>query len=300
MGKIRQTKCPYCRKAFKRPSGLERHFVQKVRCGRQRLDDLNGHTSTGARPDANAVPELMPPGALLGAHGSEATGNKGQQADVQIAEASSPRQFPPVTLEEMEDEDAPHFPQWGPHPFAKPTRASLFPEPHPDPTAGIASVFHSIDEQPPPLYNTVLADPDVFREAYWLANLPISCEDESAYFDLPRTRGWHWKNAHEFKEEIDRLPHGPDWYRQTIRVPGDVGDEVVDLWKRDIREMVRYLIRDRRFMEYMRFAPERHWDSAEMQNQVYGEMWSADWWWRIQTEPASEWFNCGANHSLKR
>ncbi|KAG9094143.1 hypothetical protein FRC06_011115 [Ceratobasidium sp. 370] len=198
MGKVKRSiKCPYCRKKFKRASGLERHYVQKAHCGKRRLDDLNGRTSNSLPSNTNAAPS--PPSDVAGDDQDEQAGSPMPEVEL------SPRSCCSVTLEEVEDEDAPHFPQWGPHPFAQPTRASLYPERHPDPTAGVASVFYPVDEQPPPLYDTVLADPDVFREAYWLANLPIGQKDEEEYFKLPRTQGWHWNNTKAFYEEIDKL-----------------------------------------------------------------------------------------------
>lgn len=90
----------------------------------------------------------------------------------------------------------------------------------------------------------------------------------------------------QFNRDVDNLPHGPEWHRQTIQVDGDQGSEILDLWLRDIVEVVRELIKDRRFLEYMRFAPERHWETAEKKIRIYDEMWSGDWWWRIQVGQA--------------
>ncbi|KAG8715977.1 hypothetical protein FRC09_016138, partial [Ceratobasidium sp. 395] len=190
-----------------------------------------------------------------------------------------------VTVEEVEDIDMPNPPRWGPHPHAQPTRRSLYPEPHSDRTAGVASHFIPVDLQPPPLYDTKLAEPDVYKEAYWLSNLPISEEEKEEYLHLPRTKGWHWDNFEKLKKEIDSLPHGPDWHRETIRVKGDEDTYMVlDLWKRDIVELVRWLIRNRRFIKHMRFAPERNWtsDCETTRKRVHGEMWSSDWWEQIQ------------------
>ncbi|KAG8698980.1 hypothetical protein FRC08_005592 [Ceratobasidium sp. 394] len=37
-----------------------------------------------------------------------------------------------------------------------------------------------------------------------------------------------------------------------------------------------------RFKRYMRYAPERHWTSRARRKQVFGEMWTGDWWWNMQ------------------
>ncbi|KAG8795317.1 hypothetical protein FRC12_016049 [Ceratobasidium sp. 428] len=104
-----------------------------------------------------------------------------------------PWQNPNAILEDannIEDEDILEDPPWGPHPFAKPTRASLFPEAHPDPTAGVALRYHNIDREVPPKYTTPLTDPDTFREAHRLDYLPICHSDEAEYFSLPRVRNF--------------------------------------------------------------------------------------------------------------
>jgi hypothetical protein len=94
--------------------------------------------------------------------------------------------------------------------------------------------------------------------------------------DLP------WKTVDQFNNDIDSLPHGPDWHCRTIRVEGDNGTEVLDLWMRDVVEVIKMLIGDPRFAEHIRYAPEKHFTSATHETRVYDEMWSADWWWRIQ------------------
>ncbi|KAG8769586.1 hypothetical protein FRC12_004876 [Ceratobasidium sp. 428] len=189
-----------------------------------------------------------------------------------------PRRNPNAILEdanEIEDEDILQDPPWGPHPFAKPTRASLFPEPHPDPTAGAALRYYDVDREAPPKYTTPLTDPDTFREAHWLDHLPICRSDEAEYFSLPR-------NQKEFEQEINRLPRGPTWFRETIFVRGDQSNEVLDLWKRNIIDILVYLLSDRRFIPHIWFAPEKHYDSETKENRIYGEMWSGKWWWRMQ------------------
>ncbi|KAG9081775.1 hypothetical protein FRC06_005394 [Ceratobasidium sp. 370] len=192
-------------------------------------------------------------------------------ADEDIVRAPSPRRFPSVAIEEVEDDDMPRVPCWGPHPFAQPTRRSLFPEPHPDPTAGAALRFYDVDREAPPKYTSILADPEVYQEAYWLDNLPISRVDEAEYFNLPRTQRWYWKDLKEFEQEVNRLPRGPSWYRETILVMGDGGEEVLDLWKRNVVEMIRCLLSDPRFIPHTRFAPERHYDSQARDNRVYAK-----------------------------
>ncbi|KAG9091497.1 hypothetical protein FRC07_011842, partial [Ceratobasidium sp. 392] len=184
-----------------------------------------------------------------------------------------------VSIEEVKDEDAPAV-YWGPHPYAKLTRPTLFPQPHPNRTAGAAFHFDNIDRLIPPLYSSRLAEVDVFKEAEWLDSLPISDEAKDEYLRLPRTRGWYWKNAKEFEFELNSLPRGPHWYQETVKVNGDQGEEILNLWKHSIPDIIRFLLGNKQFLPHMRFAPEQHFDSEG--NQVYDEIWSGLWWWRMQ------------------
>ncbi|KAF8597999.1 hypothetical protein BDV93DRAFT_413404, partial [Ceratobasidium sp. AG-I] len=47
-------------------------------------------------------------------------------------------------------------------------------------------------------------------------------------------------------------------------------------------EVVRELIGNPRFKDYIKYAPEKHWMSEARDVRIYGEMWTANWWWRTQ------------------
>ncbi|KAG9091494.1 hypothetical protein FRC06_000542 [Ceratobasidium sp. 370] len=103
---------------------------------------------------------------------------------------ASPRRFPSPTLGDMEDEDMLDASPCGPHPLATPTCPSLFPEPHNDPTAGVAFYFYEVPVAKPPLYETKLTDPETFVEANWIANLECSQRAKNPYFTLPRSTAY--------------------------------------------------------------------------------------------------------------
>jgi hypothetical protein len=83
-------------------------------------------------------------------------------------------------------------------------------------------------------------------------------------------------------DDIDLLPHGLEWTTHEITIKGDEGEEVVELWSRNSLDMVKILIGNPRFKNYMRFAPERQYTSESRINRVYGDAWSTNWWWRMQ------------------
>jgi hypothetical protein len=51
---------------------------------------------------------------------------------------------------------------------------------------------------------------------------------------------------------------------------------------RDILAVIRQLIGARRFKYCMHYVPEQHWTLRERKSRVYDEMWTGDWWWRMQ------------------
>ncbi|KAG9076840.1 hypothetical protein FRC06_009249 [Ceratobasidium sp. 370] len=287
--------CPYCPLTRPTFAAVKRHIGLSAACKKkdeQKFQKLTGTkvklTRTRHVPPTPPTPPLPPPlVADVEMAGIEPKCVRGHSVMLEeIQDEPYLQTLRPMRRGSLEPiEEVPQVAQIeaSPHPMAEPTRWSLYPEPHPDARAGQAIRFEEIADIPPPLYNTSLTDPDTFREAYWLGNLPISEAKANEYFSLPRTRNWHWKNIKQFETEVDNLPHGPEWCRETIRVPTDDGEEVLDLWKRDVVGMVEMLVRDRRFMRYMRFAPERHWNSEERVERVYDEMWSGEWWWRMQT-----------------
>lgn len=83
--------------------------------------------------------------------------------------------------------------------------------------------------------------------------------------------------------DVDRLQHSPDWFVQEVTIMDKVG--VVHkhhLYGQSIVHIVQELIGNCQFKKFMRYAPERHWDSPEGGHPVLSETWMGRWWWRMQ------------------
>ncbi len=63
---------------------------------------------------------------------------------------------------------------------------------------------------------------------------------------------------------------------------GEPRREVLHLWKRDPVECIRELIGNPAFRELIRYAPEQLFADCMGEDRMYGEMWTGDWWWKIQ------------------
>ena len=94
---------------------------------------------------------------------------------------------------------------------------------------------------------------------------------------------------------IDSLPPSYTWHCDVITVTGDEmegGDdgsadpkpmtEEVELWRRDAMEVVRELLGNPDFDGSLMYAPERVFADEEGKEQIFDEMWTADWWWETQ------------------
>ncbi|TCD60331.1 hypothetical protein EIP91_010340 [Steccherinum ochraceum] len=95
--------------------------------------------------------------------------------------------------------------------------------------------------------------------------------------------------AKSLREKIDGLPQGPEWYHEYITVQGDAADEdgvlmkeELELWRRDPLDLVRELIGNPMFNGHMAYAPEKVFAGMEGDERVLDEMWTADWWWKVQ------------------
>jgi hypothetical protein len=85
------------------------------------------------------------------------------------------------------------------------------------------------------------------------------------------------------------LPKGPGWHCEIWEVEGSEVDEegnkrkeTVELWKRDPVKCIRDLIANPAFAEHMRFEPERLYEDEEGTKPIFSEMWTGEWWERLQ------------------
>lgn len=82
--------------------------------------------------------------------------------------------------------------------------------------------------------------------------------------------------------DIDRLRHGPEW--KIHEVPITVGKRVRKhfMFARNPVDVVRELIGSLHLDGSIQYAPQRQYTSDKRDVQVFDEMWSGRWWWRMQ------------------
>ncbi|PPQ82936.1 hypothetical protein CVT26_004943 [Gymnopilus dilepis] len=128
--------------------------------------------------------------------------------------------------------------------------------------------------------------------AKWIMSSGISQAKTNDFLKLSSVRkginpAFH--NSRSFYQRIDALPEGPEWTCSPLRIVGDRLDENgnpwtedVDLWHRDPIACIKELIANPAFKDAMAYAPYRVFRDAEAMNREYSEMWTGEWWWRLQ------------------
>ncbi|KAF8262703.1 hypothetical protein EI94DRAFT_1601199, partial [Lactarius quietus] len=96
---------------------------------------------------------------------------------------------------------------------------------------------------------------------------------------IPECLGLSFKNAQELNKIIDtHLPRRPPFQQKEILV----GNEVCEVYFRDILQCIHTLFGDLDFVPHLIFAPEKHYSNEEKRERVYHDMHTGAWWWKTQ------------------
>lgn len=88
---------------------------------------------------------------------------------------------------------------------------------------------------------------------------------------------------------IDKLPRATEWKLEKISVVGNrIGNdgqremEDLELWLRNPVDCIRELMSNPEFDQGVSYVPERVFADEEGKTRVFDEMWTGDWWWKMQ------------------
>lgn len=98
-----------------------------------------------------------------------------------------------------------------------------------------------------------------------------------------------FRNNRALLHKIDSLPTGPKWELVELSVEGEGADgdgvmatEKVELWRRDPVECINELFSNPAFKDKIQYKPRKVYTNESKTEQVYGEMWTGQWWWKTQ------------------
>ncbi|KAJ7183395.1 hypothetical protein C8R46DRAFT_884092 [Mycena filopes] len=137
---------------------------------------------------------------------------------------------------------------------------------------------------------------DEWELARWLMTSSLSQSKTDDFLKLNSVRkdmSPSFHNNRSFLKHIDALPNGPEWNCMPFDLKGDELDadnvpkvETVYMWYRNPVECVKELLSNPAFKK-MGFAPRRVFKDVDEdgngRNREYSEMWTAEWWWEIQS-----------------
>ncbi|KAG8681094.1 hypothetical protein FRC08_015840 [Ceratobasidium sp. 394] len=91
-----------------------------------------------------------------------------------------------------------------------------------------------------------------------------------------------WPNVDKMHEDVDKLRHGPDLHLHKVNVFDGRRPRVQFLVSRHIIQTLRHIFANLAFKNVFRTAPERHWLLPQKDQRMFGDIYSANWWWREQ------------------
>lgn len=87
---------------------------------------------------------------------------------------------------------------------------------------------------------------------------------------------------------VDSLESGPEWKCRMFRIPGDLDKEgkeqveVVELWYRNILDVLAELLGDPELVKEAIFAPRKLYTDDTKTNRIYSEAMTGNWAWETQ------------------
>ncbi|KAJ7782948.1 hypothetical protein B0H16DRAFT_1658373 [Mycena metata] len=281
--------CRFCGARVRTARGLSSHTAQSLPC-RQKLNEVMPESwkKNHARK-ATPSPELQEPEVPADLPQDE----NAMDVDPPLGDPVEPHPPPApavprgVTIEEVEDEDAPGAPRYF-EDFPKPAGYTVEENP-------VETVFEAIrrmqgeNGQAPwaPFDNE-----DDWNLARWLRKAGVSGGNIDEFLKLNKIKDGakpSYHNTRAFLQKIDALPSGPEWECEIFDVRGDEKDasgafktEEVEFWKRNPVDCIRELMGNAAFRDQMHYAPHRKYRDEAGTRREYDEMWTGEWWWKLQ------------------
>lgn len=88
---------------------------------------------------------------------------------------------------------------------------------------------------------------------------------------------------------LNKLPGGAKWRKESITLQGNRVNrfgqklkEELELWYRDPVEVLQDLLAQPEFEKLLVYEPRETYLDPTLTERVYHEMWTGDWWLRIQ------------------
>ncbi|KAJ7855999.1 Zn-finger domain-containing protein [Mycena leptocephala] len=295
-------RCQYCARPLKNSAGVKRHIANTAACREKWAQALGAITVNREEVDGPSPPTpepSRPPSPAQSIASDDDPMGAGDEF-IPPPRVESPPLPDPVpqsrraTVEEVMDEDDPQnlsrfveaFPgenaEEGESEAGKPLRRgeTLFERMRKEQEREGDSKF------------APFTSGDEWDLARWLSkNVSQTATEEYLNLPINKKLKLSFHNNRAFLQKIDSLPTGPDWTCEIVTAVGDRLDEngkmcteELELWMRDPVECIKELMSNPAFKDHMAYAPERVYSrkDGKESSQIIDEMWTANWWWKLQ------------------
>ncbi|KAG6913067.1 hypothetical protein DXG01_009879, partial [Tephrocybe rancida] len=280
--------CNYCLCPFPNNKSVRRHQARSPECQRQRNAYREQLTATASGPphhviEAAPIPVYEPSPDVEVSHHMDVDDALDTNDSIHDTDACRPRQQQ-VTVEEILDKDAPKI--W----------VDSFPSEKKAGAKGKSARtgFETIHNEQILRGSEVLGpfrDHEEWELAKWLIkNVGHGQAEEFLKLPIIQNRvNPLFSTKDQLLNTIDSLPKGVKWNLHHVHMTGDLLDDdgnplrdTLEFWWRDPVECVRELLGNPVFRDVLKYAPEHLFTDSSKTERVIDEMWTADWWHRLQ------------------
>ncbi|KIK12171.1 hypothetical protein PISMIDRAFT_121348 [Pisolithus microcarpus 441] len=146
------------------------------------------------------------------------------------------------------------------------------------------------------------ADQEIWELGQWLVN-NVNQQATEDFLRLPivsqpfihTCTQTSYQSKYMLMKFINKLPTGPEWRCELIRVHGDRDEhgepeepddednvEELELWMCDPIACMKELIGNPGLKGNIAYTPEKVYTDHQAKTQQYDKMWTGDWWWNTQ------------------
>lgn len=94
--------------------------------------------------------------------------------------------------------------------------------------------------------------------------------------------GLSFKNVRGIRKTIEKIPSASAKWKSKVLRYADRPEEKFIIRYRDPVEVIRDLVGDPSLADDLHWAPSKVYSDMQREKRVYSEMWTADWWYKLQ------------------
>lgn len=94
-------------------------------------------------------------------------------------------------------------------------------------------------------------------------------------------------NVRDLHAKIDKLPKRANWNECMVSLKDDPTQEHLIQYRNPLHA-IQSLWGNPAHTEQLVYRPEKMWSDSGKGSRLYNEMWTGDWWWKLQVSDVSK------------